>query len=699
MADNLYALLQQAQEVATTGAAKVFGVEIAIVTNVKDPQKQGRVKICLPRLPGKPETDWARVCQPAAGPGRGFYWLPHVHDEVLVVFERGEAHRPYVLGAVWNGKDQPMKDAYTDENTTAMLQTKSGHQIILDDAKDAEKIVIGDKSGKRTVTFDVKNAKFLIEAVEGDLELHAAKKIVFQCEDLEVKATKKGKVEIGTKFDLTVKGKGQIKAGPVLNLKASKVNINDPGGGGGGGGAGAAAARAAAAAAKAAVTAAASKTAKGPGAAGGAGGGGAMGGGGGAAALPSVNGRRGSPDLSSDVVSPGAGGAGAGGAGKNANGAGANAGGGAGSNDAGAGANGSNANGAGAGANGAGANGANTNGAGAAEAKPVAPPRPNDVVAKVADKDGNPVPDLPYELTLPDGTVKKGKTGPGGEIEERGLSQGGDFKVVFPTLDKGSGKAEDKPGEKGGEARPAETPPDSADQLPAGMLGAAVFAGIVPGKLTADEEAFILSLAKKNSSADQHLRLVRLVYKAYRHLDCSAPVAAGMTSQFVVESDWGRATTGNFNYFGYKGQPGTLCKTTEHNLSAATIEKLTAQDLFIKEETAQDGTRVATIKAWFLDFHNLDDALNRKVQLLKGGGPYQTYTKHKVMESPTPEEFCKRIREAGYATAVNYTSVLISRLKLVDDYAKDKKGKAVEIIQETANAPIDPARFSGGSFG
>jgi flagellum-specific peptidoglycan hydrolase FlgJ len=67
------------------------------------------------------------------------------------------------------------------------------------------------------------------------------------------------------------------------------------------------------------------------------------------------------------------------------------------------------------------------------------------------------------------------------------------------------------------------------------------------------------------------------------------------------------------------------------------------------------------------------------------------------MESPTPEKFCERIREAGYATAVNYTTALIARLQAMDDYAKNKKGKAVQIIQETANAEIDPARF-GGSF-
>jgi uncharacterized protein involved in type VI secretion and phage assembly len=226
MADNLFAMLQKAQESASTADSKMFGVEIGIVTNVQDADQLGRVKVCFPRLPGKPESDWVRVVQPAAGAGRGFYWIPEVNDEVLVAFERGEAHRPYVVGALWNGKDKPMKNSYTADNTTRMIQTKSGHQIILDDKKNAEKIIIADKSGKRTVTFDVKNKKFLIEAKEGDVEIHAEKKIILECEDLEIKTKKTGKIDIGTTFDLNVKDKANIKAGPQLNIKASRVNIN-----------------------------------------------------------------------------------------------------------------------------------------------------------------------------------------------------------------------------------------------------------------------------------------------------------------------------------------------------------------------------------------------------------------------------------------------------------------------------------------
>ena len=250
MADSLYSQLKHARQVATTADATAFGVEIGIVTNVKDPDKQGRVKVCFPRLPGKPESDWARVAQPAAGDGRGFYWIPHVNDEVLIGFERGQTNRPFVIGSLWNGKDKPMKTAYVDENTTVMIQTKSGHQIVISDKNGEEKIIIGDMSGKRTVTFDVKAKKFLIEAKEGDVELHAEKKLVLECEDLEIKTSKTGKADIGTTFDLNISQKGGIQAGPVLNIKASKVELNPSGGAGaaaGGSGGTAAGARAGAA--------------------------------------------------------------------------------------------------------------------------------------------------------------------------------------------------------------------------------------------------------------------------------------------------------------------------------------------------------------------------------------------------------------------------------------------------------------------
>jgi len=275
LAENLYKLIEKARETASTADAKQYGVEIAIVTNVQDPDQLGRVKVCFPRLPGKPESSWCRVVQPAAGAGRGFYWLPHVNDEVLIAFERGEAQCPYVVGSLWNGKDKPMKDAITDENTTHMIQTKSGHQIAFSDKAGEELILIGDKSGKRTVTFDVKSKKFFIEAAEGDVVITAEKKIVFECADLEVKVSKNAQVKTGANFDLKTGGNANIQASSSMDMKGSTVSLNPPGGGGGGGGGGFAAA--AAAVARAVLAAATPAAAKASGGGGGASGGAAAG--------------------------------------------------------------------------------------------------------------------------------------------------------------------------------------------------------------------------------------------------------------------------------------------------------------------------------------------------------------------------------------------------------------------------------------
>src|SRR5436305_14079616 len=97
-----------------------------------------------------------------------------------------------------------MKDAYADYNTTRMIQTKSGHQIALYDKDGEEKITVCDGSGKRALTFDVKAKKLLIEAKEGSVVLRAKMKIVLRSEDLEVHASKDGRVDVTKTCDLQI---------------------------------------------------------------------------------------------------------------------------------------------------------------------------------------------------------------------------------------------------------------------------------------------------------------------------------------------------------------------------------------------------------------------------------------------------------------------------------------------------------------
>jgi uncharacterized protein involved in type VI secretion and phage assembly len=80
---------------------------LGIVTNNNDPEAMGRVRVQFPALGADTESAWARIATVSAGKERGLLMLPVVGEEVLVGFEHGDTTRPYVLGSLFNGTDQP----------------------------------------------------------------------------------------------------------------------------------------------------------------------------------------------------------------------------------------------------------------------------------------------------------------------------------------------------------------------------------------------------------------------------------------------------------------------------------------------------------------------------------------------------------------------------------------------------------------
>ncbi|WP_375505564.1 VgrG-related protein [uncultured Nostoc sp.] len=106
---------------------------VGLVTNNNDPKGWGRVKVKFPTLTMKDESHWARVVGLGAGNERGFYCLPEIDDEVLVAFEHGDIHRPYIIGGVWNGKDKTVETVDdTVKNGQVRLRTiktRTGHMV------------------------------------------------------------------------------------------------------------------------------------------------------------------------------------------------------------------------------------------------------------------------------------------------------------------------------------------------------------------------------------------------------------------------------------------------------------------------------------------------------------------------------------------------------------------------------------------
>ncbi|MFP2925249.1 phage baseplate assembly protein V [Pyxidicoccus sp. 3LG] len=165
-------MLNELMPQSVSGDRRFYGVVVGVVTNNEDPKGMGRVKVKFPWLSGTGESNWARVASPMAGKERGFYFLPEVEDEVLVMFEHGYVECPYVVGALWNGQDKPPESNGDKKNNKRLIKSRSGHLITLDDTQDAEKISIVDKSGKNRIELDTQSNKVTIVS-EKDLSIEA----------------------------------------------------------------------------------------------------------------------------------------------------------------------------------------------------------------------------------------------------------------------------------------------------------------------------------------------------------------------------------------------------------------------------------------------------------------------------------------------------------------------------------------------
>lgn len=197
---------------------RFFGVVIGVVTNNKDPDGLGRVKMSLPWMADQVESDWARVVTPMAGPGRGIYFLPEVNDEVLVAFQHGNPDMPVVLGGLWNGKDKPPASNSDGKNDVRTIRSRSGNQIRLTDTDGDASIEIIDSSGQNTIVIRAKDNSITITSA-GDIAISADKgKLKLSGKSVEITATTTVKAEANQGMDL--KSSGQ------LTIKGSAVNIN-----------------------------------------------------------------------------------------------------------------------------------------------------------------------------------------------------------------------------------------------------------------------------------------------------------------------------------------------------------------------------------------------------------------------------------------------------------------------------------------
>lgn len=163
-------------------APRHFGVYPAIVTDIVDPSRLGRIELRFPWLgdDGASVRAWATLCSPYADDDQGLEVLPSVGTQVVVAFEAGALRRPYILGSCWNGREA-LPEAPAAPNDRRLMKTRSGSKLEFDDTVGAAKVTLSMASGHTVVLDDAaqlvrvehQNGCVVILNVAGQIQIQA----------------------------------------------------------------------------------------------------------------------------------------------------------------------------------------------------------------------------------------------------------------------------------------------------------------------------------------------------------------------------------------------------------------------------------------------------------------------------------------------------------------------------------------------
>jgi uncharacterized protein involved in type VI secretion and phage assembly len=195
---------------------------IGLVTNNKDSENQGRIKVKYPALDESAESTWVRVSFPAAGSGRGVVALPQVNDEVVIGFEHGDIERPIVLGTLFNGKDKP-----GDTLLPAAAAEKASVGIVAQ----GDVVTTTDGNVKTTAKegIQLSSTKDVSAQADGKVSLSATQALQLSS---QAEAKMNGltvTIQGQTEVQLTADAALQIKSNGEVQIQGSIINVSSNG--------------------------------------------------------------------------------------------------------------------------------------------------------------------------------------------------------------------------------------------------------------------------------------------------------------------------------------------------------------------------------------------------------------------------------------------------------------------------------------
>jgi len=141
---------------------------------------------------------------------------------VLIAFNHGDVTEPYVIGSLWNGRDQPPRTGMTDPTMKRVIRTTAGHEIEMDDMQ--QSITILSATGQK-VLIDPQQIQLSAGSGAAKLTMTTAGMVTIEGTTISIKGT--GTTEVkGASLTLSGDASAKLSGGGACTIQGGLVQIN-----------------------------------------------------------------------------------------------------------------------------------------------------------------------------------------------------------------------------------------------------------------------------------------------------------------------------------------------------------------------------------------------------------------------------------------------------------------------------------------
>ena len=194
------------------------------VVDNKDPESLGRIRVSQDMVSPGSISEWLPIVGQWKKKESGWWTLPELGTQALVVYTKADRSEGYVLGFIYDEKHTVAKRSSEKATGSTILQTKK-HRIEIIEEKDKEEIRIESKAGQMRCLINKKGGIQIVNEL-GDINI--------KCRNIKIESEKeiyvgsKKTVKAESEDEISVKSKKEVivESEKEVSLKGKNIKMS-----------------------------------------------------------------------------------------------------------------------------------------------------------------------------------------------------------------------------------------------------------------------------------------------------------------------------------------------------------------------------------------------------------------------------------------------------------------------------------------